>query len=150
MRNPTFFKALLLLLIAITSVRVNAQNAQAETPSPSPSPESEEVVKRREAKTIAELERDIAKAKKDKLDAEFPKPTSTPLEGKTELDSGVKLESEILSYGTMADAAAQIVTSMKKDEVKSISALAIHNDRDLKALMGYQDRKSTRLNSSHP
>src|ERR1044072_1494917 len=118
MRYPTFFNALLLLLIAITSVRVNAQNAQAETasPSPSPSPESEEVQKRREGKTIAELERDIAKAKKDKLDAEFPNPTSTPLEGKPELDSGVKLESEILSYGTMSTAAVQIISAMKEND----------------------------------
>jgi hypothetical protein len=136
----------ILALLSTTQVSVagHPTNPEAasptpqETPEPSPTPESEEIRRLREQKTRTELEKDIALAEKAKLEANFPKATATPLEGKTEVDSGVKLESEMLAYGSMSKAADQIVDEIKnKSNVTPISALAIHNDRDLKAVMGY-------------
>ena len=68
----------------------------------------------------------------------FPKPTTTPLEGKTEVDAGVKIESEMLAYRSMADAADKIAGDIKKiNTASTIKGIAIYNDRDIKALLGY-------------
>ena len=129
-----------LLVLIVNPIPVTAQDG---TPSPSPSPESEELKKLKDRNAIleqekkaAEFERDTAKAKKDERDATFPKASATPLEGKTEVDSGVKIESEMVSYLSMANAAERIVADMKKNSV-NVEHLAIFNDRDVKALLGY-------------
>lgn len=128
------------LLVLTVNAPVSAQDAT----SPTPSPESEELKKLKEQNAIleqqkkaAEFERDTAKAKKEERDATLPKASATPLEGKTEIDSGVKIESEMVAYLSMANAAERIVADMKKNTALNVQRLAIYNDRDVKALLGY-------------
>lgn len=121
----------------------NSIHAQETTPSPTP--ESEELRKLKEQNEIleqekiaAELERDKAKAGKEELDANFPQPSATPLEGKTEVDDGVKIETEMVAYLSVSQAANRIVADMKsKGQISTINGVAIYNDRDIKSLLGY-------------
>src|SRR5258706_15348303 len=127
----TSLKAVELILFTVFLLIVSQARIAAQSPTPTPTPESEETLRLREDKTNAELKSDISVANKKAREADFPAPKTTPLEGKTDVDSGVKLESEMLAYHAMADAADGIVKDMKSN-VGTISALAIHNDRDLK------------------
>src|SRR5262245_18541109 len=97
---PTVILSFLKLsvMVLLTTLMWNG-GAHAQTPAPTP--DSEEVQKLKEEKAKSELRRGIAEDKKAELEATFPKPKTTPLEGKTEVDSGVKLESEILAYRQM-------------------------------------------------
>jgi hypothetical protein len=121
-------------------VKVNAQTA---TPSPSPTPESEELRAACERaaileqqKNAAQHEGDIAKAEKEGFEARFPKPSATPLEGKTDVDAGVKIESEIVAYAAISQAADRVVADIKAKNL-TLGSVLIHNDRDMKALIGY-------------
>jgi hypothetical protein len=135
--------AIALIVLALVAGRHTAY-AQDSTAAPSPSPESEELKRLRERnaileeqKKIAVNEKEIEAAKKEKLETQFPKPSTTPLEGKTEVDSGVKIESEMAAYASMAKAADIIAKELKTRNV-DIKFLAIYNDRDIKTLLGYR------------
>jgi len=124
------------LFAVVMLVAGNAIPLQAQDATPTPTPDSDEVRRLKEEKAQSELRKGIAEDQKAEREAKFPKPTATPLEGKTEVDSGVKLESEMLAYRSMRIAADRMVADMKSN-VNTISAMAIHNDHDLKALLGY-------------
>jgi len=133
--------AMVLIILALGAG--SHTHGQDSAPSPSPSSESEELkrLKERNAileeqKKIAVNEKEIEAARKEKIETQFPKPSTTPLEGKTEVDSGVKLESEMAAYASMAKAADLIVRELKTRKV-DIEFLAIYNDRDIKTLLGY-------------
>lgn len=81
-----------------------------ETPEPTPTP-SEEESRLLEQKRLLELQRDIEQAKKAIRDAQpqAPTPTSTPLAGDTTLDEGVRMETDIVAYKAMAEAALTLV-----------------------------------------
>src|SRR6185437_935509 len=89
-----FAVALLIGFLATTNTAAHP----IEDPTPTPTPESEEIKRLREEKTRAELEKDIAVAEKAKFDAEFPKPSTSPLSGETKINEGAVIESEMVSY----------------------------------------------------
>ena len=129
--------ALMCTLWAVTPV--TAQET-TPTPTPTPTPESEELRRLREAndlreqeKRAAELERDKLKAEKESSEARFPKPTATPLEGKTKID-GVFIESEMLTYTALSRAADLLACRMNVDKP---FAIAVHSDRDTRLLQTY-------------
>ena len=103
----------LLLLIGSHSMASAQTSTPSPTPTPAPLPDSDEVKRLKEEKAQSELRKSIAENEKAELEAKFPKPKSSPLEGKTDVDSGVKLESEMLAYRSMSDAADKIVTDLK-------------------------------------
>src|SRR6185437_11432738 len=124
----------------ISPSQISAQDS-SPSPSPSPSPESEELKRLKERNEIlaeekkaAEAESDIAKAKKSELETKFPKPSATPLAGDTTVDSGVKIESEMMAYKAMADAAEKVAKELEEQGLRS---LAIYNEKDIKALLAY-------------
>lgn len=118
---------------ASTSNRVLAQES-----TPTPTPESEELKRLREEKTRAELERDIAAAKKAEFDAKFPKPSTTPLAGETKINEGAVIESEMVSYLSMAYAANRIVEKLRDADKLVIGNLAIYNKTDIDLLLNYR------------
>lgn len=99
---------LISLLLIVTSFQSTVP-AQSVTPSP----ESEEITRLREQKTHAELEKDIAVAEKAKRDAEFRKPSTAPLSGETKINDGTVIESDMVSYFSMAYAADDLVKGLK-------------------------------------
>jgi hypothetical protein len=87
-----------------------------ETPIATPTP-TEEELKLQQEKKILELQRDIELAKKAIRDAQPqsekpPAPTATPLAGDTTMSEGVRLETEMVSYKAMSEAANKIVTDI--------------------------------------
>jgi hypothetical protein len=133
--NLTFFAGFLFLTASQMTVRGQS--------SPTPTPESEQVIRLREQKTRAELERDIAVAEKAKLDASFPKPTTSPLTGETKINDGAVIESEMVTYLSMAYAANRIVEQLKDAKnadgsCLAITNLAIYNKADIDLLLNYK------------
>ncbi|MDQ5847283.1 MAG: hypothetical protein M3539_18510 [Acidobacteriota bacterium] len=110
-------------------------NATAIAQTTSASPESEEIIRLREQKTRAELEKDIAVAEKAKLDAQFPKPSTSPLSGETKVE-GATIESDMVSYVSMAHAANKVVKALK-DSNLNIGSLAIYSKPDIDLLLNY-------------
>jgi hypothetical protein len=113
-------------------------SALEQTPSPTPTPESEEIKRLREEKTRAELEKDIAVAEKAKFDAEFPKPSTSPLAGETKINDGAVIESEMVSYLSMAYAANRLVLKLRDTDQIVIKNLTIYNKADLDLLLNYK------------
>ena len=127
------------LLVAALSLLLSASAAavMAQTPSPTATPESEEIKRLREEKTRAELERDIAEAEKKEFDAKYPKPTTSPLAGETKINDGAVIESEMISYLSMAYAADRIVERLRENKVP-IRNLAVYNRADIDLLLNYR------------
>jgi archaellum component FlaC len=117
------------LLIGSLEVAALAQTATA-------TPESEEIIRLRDQKTRAELEKDIAVAEKAKRDAEFPKPSTSPLSGETKINDGAVIESDMVSYVSMAYAANDLVKALKNSRTP-IGRLAIYSKPDLDLLLNY-------------
>jgi len=117
------------LLVSSLEVAARAQTAIA-------TPESEEIVRLREQKTRAELEKDIAVAEKAKLDAQFPKPSTSPLSGETKINDGAVIESDMVAYASMAQAADSLVKALKTSKPQ-ISRLAIYSKPDIDLLLNY-------------
>jgi hypothetical protein len=124
-------RALIASVLLISSLEVAAQ-AQTATPTP----ESEEMIRLREQKTRAELEKDIAVAEKAKRDAEFPKPSTSPLSGETKINDGAVIESDIVSYFSMAYAADDLVKGLRNSGAP-IRRLAIYSKSDIDLLLNY-------------
>lgn len=120
--------AALLLLLVFMSGPSLAQTA-------STTPESEEITRLREQKTRAELEKDIAVAEKAKQDAQFPKPSTSPLSGETKVE-GATIESDMVSYVSMAHAANKVVKALR-DSNLPIRNLAIYSKPDIDLLLNY-------------
>ena len=108
----------------------------AQTPSPTPTPDSPEVQRLKEEKAQADLRKDIAVDQKDELAAKFPKPTSSPLEGKTTVEGAV-IESQMVSYVSLSRAADRVVDAIKDHFTKGEN-LAIYNERDINLMLSYR------------
>jgi hypothetical protein len=123
--------ALLASVILISSLGVATQ-AQTATATP----ESEEIIRLREQKTRAELEKDIAVAEKGKFDAQFPKPSTSPLAGETKINDTALIESDMVSYVSMAHAANDIVKALRASNAR-VRNLAIYSKPDIDLLLNY-------------
>lgn len=122
----------------------------ADDPSPSPSSSATpdlEKERLQRAADLAKLKQDkaeadqkTAEAKKGELEAMFPKPSTSPLEGKTTVEGAV-IESQMISYVSLAKAANRILTAIYKD-VPADGTLAIYNEQDVNLMLSYQVAKS--------
>jgi hypothetical protein len=114
--------------------------AQAE-PSPSPTPDEEKDRLQREAdlatlkKTKSVADKDAAEAQKAELEARFPKPTTSPLEGKTTVEGAV-IESQMIAYISLSRAADRIVDAIK-DKFGGQN-LAVYNEQDVNLMLNYK------------
>ncbi len=130
------------IVLAVFSLGVSAQDS---TPSPTPTPvsaELQELINQNaileEKKKAAQAAQAIAEAEKAEQAAKYPKPTTTPLAGTTEVDAGVKIESEMMAYRSMANAANRIVTDVEgTKDAANIKKLAIHSEAMIRAMLGY-------------
>lgn len=144
MKKSGFKKSLLSFFIlyslfANSSQFVLAQDSETTTPSPSPTatPESEEMRKLKEQIELLKLEKEKTDLEKSINDSKFPKPTSTPLAGDTTLE-GVKIESEMLAYRALANAADNVVKDIKESGgVDGFSKVAIFDEVTVKNLFSY-------------
>ena len=165
-RKALSTNTVLLTIYALLVVTMSADRAVGQTGTPTPTPESEEIRRLREEKTRAELEKDIAVAEKAEFDAKFPKPATTPLAGETKVNEGAVIESEMVSYLSMAYAANRIVDRLRdpggckqlvtnagdrsQEAIKAcdgtapaptpipINSLAIYNKADVDLLLNYK------------
>src|SRR6266571_4187510 len=116
--------------------------AQAE-PSPSPTPDEEKDRLQREAdlatlkKTKAVADKDAAEARKAELEARFPKPTTSPLEGKTTVEGAV-IESQMISYISLSRSADRIVDAIKPNFTDAKQNLAVYNEQDVNLMLNYK------------
>ncbi|MBA2526567.1 MAG: hypothetical protein H0V18_12430, partial [Pyrinomonadaceae bacterium] len=133
MNTFALISVVVLLFLTVGAVQITAQSETA-----TPTPESEEIKRLRDEKTRAELERDIALAEKARLDARFPKPTTSPLAGETKINDGAVIESEMVSYLSMAYAANRIVERLRDTDQLVVSNLAIYNKADIDLLLNYK------------
>lgn len=121
---------LIAFFLVVTSFHLTAR-AQTATSSP----ESEEITRLKEQKTRAELEKDIAVAEKAKFDAQFPKPSTSPLSGETKVE-GATIESDMVSYFSMANAANDLVRALRQSG-RPIRRLAIYSKPDIDLMLNY-------------
>jgi hypothetical protein len=119
---------------------VSAQDPASPSPSPTPDLEMERL--KREADlsghkaTRAENEKRIAEAQKAALEARFPKPSTSPLEGTTTVEGAV-IESQVISYKALKGVADQIVDAIKS-RLQNNEKLAIYNERDVNLILSYR------------
>jgi hypothetical protein len=109
--------------------------ATAQTPTPSPTP-TEEELRLQEEKRVLDLKKAIEENKKAIRDAQ-PKPSATPLSGDTTLTEGVRLETEIVSYKAMAEAAKLISTEIH-GKITTATNIAIYDGQTIKDWRFYQ------------
>src|SRR5690348_6674799 len=133
---PKLSFVLVIALAAVVSFASGSTTTQAQTATPTPTPKSAEVMALEEEKAQAELRKAIAEANKAELEAKFPKPTSSPLEGKTSVE-GDLIENQIMAYRTMAPAAIKLVQQLNKTNLR-IKTLAIYNENDIKLILSYR------------
>ena len=135
--NPRSFDARALAFASLLLFAVAAPvGAQTTPPTPAPAPKSAEVVRLEEEKAQAELRKAITEANKAALEAQFPKPATTPLAGTTTVDGAV-IENHIVSYKCLADAADQLVGQLKNRK-PGIQTLVVYNERDVNLLLSYK------------
>jgi hypothetical protein len=108
----------------------------AQTSAPTPTPKSPDVLRLEEEKAQAELRKAIAEANKAELEARFPKPSTTPPDGKTTVE-GELIEPRVVAYNNLAFAANQLVQQLK-DASLGINTLVIYNERDVNLLLSYK------------
>ena len=130
--SPAVLRLTILALLALVFSHVTVRGQTV----PTPSPESEEITRLRDEKTRAELERDIAAAKKAELESKYPKPTTSPLSGETKINDGAAIESDMVSYVSMAYAADRLVKALRESNLP-ISKLAIYSKPDIELLLNY-------------
>jgi hypothetical protein len=139
-RTVSKLQTVIAMLFVVVGTVTGHVYGQTATPSPTP---SEEVQRLTEEKERAELRKAIAEARKAELEAKFPKPTTSPLAGETTINDGAVIESEMVSYLSMAYAANRIVTQLKDakasdSETKlTITNLAIYDQADINLLLNY-------------
>jgi hypothetical protein len=121
----------------VASLAVAAPTAsRAQTSTPTPTPKSPDVLRLEEEKAQAELRKAIAEANKAELEARFPKPSTTPLDGKTTVE-GELIEPRVVAYASLAVAANKLVRQLK-DAKLGIKTLIIYNERDVNLLLSYK------------
>jgi hypothetical protein len=131
--SKTTFRILISIFFCLfLSLTGSVARAQDSTASPTPTPPSEEVLRLRLEKEKEELLRDIELAKKARRDAEPqaaatptptppappPAPLATPLAGDATLEN-VRLESEIVSYKALSEAAARLSGEIKGKAIRN-------------------------------
>jgi hypothetical protein len=126
-----------MLLVAVASVVAPTQaGAQTSTPSPTPTPQSAEVLRLEEEKAQAELRKAIAEANKAELEAKFPTPSTTPLDGKTTVE-GELIEPRLVAYANLASAANQVVRQLRDAKI-GINTLVIYDEQDVNLILSYK------------
>jgi hypothetical protein len=99
--------------LSVSQSRVWVVSAQS-----TPTPDEEKERLQREAdlatlkKTKAEADQTVAEVRRAEIEAMLPKPTSSPLEGKTTVEGAV-MESQMISYVSLARDADRIVAAIK-------------------------------------
>lgn len=138
-------------LLALTFVSGNissgggvafGQETPAPTPSPTPDAEKERLEREKDLATLkkdkAEADKAAAEARKAEMEADFPKPATTPLEGKTTVEGAV-IESQMISYVSLRKAADRIIANIKSNfATGSNKTLAIYNERDVNLMLSYK------------
>lgn len=119
------------LAALLTFGRANC--ALGQTPTPTPSEEEQQLQKE---KALLDLKKAIEEDKKAIRDAQ-PKGSATPLSGDTTLTEGVRLETEIVSYKAMAEAAKLIAAEIKSKR-GSAQNIAIYDAQVIKDWRFYQ------------
>lgn len=126
------------------------QEAATPTPSPTPDQEKERLEREKDLATLrkdkAEADKAAAEARKAEMEAKFPKPTTSPLEGKTTVEGAV-IESQMISYVSLGKAADRIIEKIKDNWIETDSSgkaqvlnknLAIYNERDINLMLSYK------------
>ena len=148
-RIQTTARLLLVLAASLTLICGFSISRSTETvtyahddPSPSPTPD-EEKDRLQRAADLAKLKQDkaeadqkTAEARKAELEAKFPKPSTSPLEGKTTIEGAV-IESQMISYVSLAKAADRIFVAIRPELVGG-GSLAIYNEQDINLMLSYQ------------
>jgi hypothetical protein len=124
------------ILFAVSLAAAVTTKGVAQISAATPTPKSPEVLKLEEEKAQAELRKAIAEANKAELEAKFPKPSTTPLDGKTTVE-GELIEPRVVAYNSLAFAANQLVQQLK-DARLGIKTLVIYNERDVNLLLSYK------------
>ena len=125
------------LAILLVLATAGESTVIAQTPTPSPSAEELRLL---EEKRLLELQRDIEQAKKAIRDAQekAPTPTATPLAGDTIVDGDARLETDIVAYKAMAEAAKKIVEDIDARLTNDPSSLAIYDAQIVRDWRFYQ------------
>src|SRR5438034_2469041 len=136
--------ALLIMAMCFTFSHSKVAVAYAQdTPTPTPTPDAEKDRLQREAdiatlkQTKAVADQKTAEARKAKLEAKFPKPTTSPLAGTTTISDGAVIESQIVSYVSMAKAAEKIIAGINTHK-GDFQNLAVYNERDINLFLSYK------------
>jgi hypothetical protein len=128
----TLFTLLALLVLLLAPQRVAfGQDDEGDAPQ---SPELERL---KVIKAEAEARQAIAEARRAELDANFPKPTSTPLAGDVSFkDDNARVEEKLVGYISVAEAANRIANAIHGN-YPGLKALAVLNDGDVQLLLVY-------------
>src|SRR5689334_2079583 len=148
----TWFLILIISLVLIfgfsfshSAVSVtHAQDTASPSPSGTPDLERDRLARAADLAKLkqdkAEADQKTAEARKAEFEAKFPKPSTSPLEGKTTVEGAV-IESQMISYVSLARAANRILEAIHND-VPSGGTLAIYNEQDVNSMLSYQVAKS--------
>jgi hypothetical protein len=125
---------LLLLLLSIAGGTAAAQDSTA-TPSATPTPT---VAEQRldEQNRLLEKQKTNAQLKKDIREAQ-PQPATTPLEGKTNVDENVVIETQMVTYKAMSDVADRIGDEIYQKFPRA-RAIAVYDAEELENLKNYR------------
>lgn len=130
------------------AARETATPTPSETRVPTPAPVDPDLKALQDKNAILDEEKKAAEARKAIAEAEaaeqkakYPKPTTTPLEGKTELDASAKLETEIMGYSALKSVSRKIAEEIATKD-RPLSHIAIYNKQTLIALQGYSATRS--------
>lgn len=103
-------------------------------------------------KKKAVLQKEIAEAEAAELKAKFPDAKSTPLEGKTTIDDGVVIETQIMAYKAMKEVAEEIsgkVTTASSGNIKDFAGNDIRdvngNTFQVKTIAVYDQKEKANL-----
>lgn len=140
MTTRIVFRSVLIIVLGLFANN-GPSPIQAQTPTPV-SEEQERLTRLLTQQAIAEAEAKIAVAEKTKVEATIPKSATPPLAGETKVNDGAVIESDMVSYLSMAYAANRVVAQLKEARVKgsriSVSNLAIYNRADIDLVLNYK------------
>lgn len=97
----------------------------------------EDLAKIEREKKYAEARKAIAEAEAAELKANFPAGKSTPLDGKTTVNDGAVIESQMIAYAAMAQAANKIANAIHGND-PSMDVLVIYSQGEVNNLLGYR------------
>ncbi|MCW2957035.1 MAG: hypothetical protein JWO69_1904 [Thermoleophilia bacterium] len=109
------------------------------TPTPTPTPINPVLQKLKDDNAILEEQKKSIDLKNSML--QIPKPATTPPAGNIEIDSGVKIESEMMAYRALKSVADKVSEEVKLKRGKATS-LAILNNQWLSGIKSYWATKN--------